>query len=145
MKQLSKLNLDDDFAAALRAEDAGRWELGREGDLEVWITLSPGDHPEERFTARLLWNTYPGDLPPSVLFVDPTNGSLGVPSAWPIAAGFRPPNDICATWTAEGYVAHPEWVGDKSKRLIIRGNVLLLIIRILQDELDRSFAGRFRQ
>lgn len=142
MSELSKLNLDDDFAEALRVEDGKRWVLERKGDLEVWVAVAPEGHLRERFTARLLWSTYPGDLPPSVLFVEPGAGCLRVPTAWPEAAGFRPPNDICATWTLEGYITHPEWKNDPTKHLVIRGNALLLVVRILQQELDCSFTKR---
>lgn len=144
MSQLSKLNLDDDFKEAIAAEDAGRWLLERKGDLEVWVTLSPEGHEKESFTARLAWVIYPGDWPPSVRFVDPATGSLDAPTAWPAGAGFRPPNDICATWTLEGYATHPEWKTDPSKRLVIRENALLLIIRTLQHELDCNFKRRHR-
>ncbi|MGH6956805.1 MAG: hypothetical protein ACREEW_09110 [Caulobacteraceae bacterium] len=143
MSALSKLNLDDDFQEALGVEDAQRWSLTRKNDLVVWVEVHPVDHPGERFTARLLWSEYPGDLPPSVMFVDPVTGSSAVRSAWPTGAGFRPPSDICATWTREGYQLHPEWLGDKSKRLVIRGNALLLVLRVLQHELDCNFTGRF--
>lgn len=142
MNALSKLNLDDDFVEAVAAEDAVRWRLARKGDLEVWVTLSPDGHEQEAFTARLAWEVYPGDWPPSVRFVDPSTGSLNAPTAWPAGAGFRPPNDICATWTSEGYTTHPEWKTDTNKRLVIRGNALLLIVRILQHELDCNFTGR---
>jgi hypothetical protein len=141
---LSKLNLDDDFKAAVEAGKAERWNIERKGDLEVWVTLSPEASPSESFTARLLWSTYPGDWPPSVLFVEPSTGRAGVPTAWPKGSGFRPPKDICATWTQEGYATHPEWKGDPSKRLVISGNALLLIVRTLQHELDCHFSGRHR-
>ena len=144
MSQLSKLNLDDDFAAATESPSASRWRPERKGDLEVWVTLSPDGHEQEMFTARLAWTEYPGDWPPSVLFVDPATADLRTPNAWPTGPGFRPPNDICATWTAEGYVTHPEWKTDKAKRLMIRGNALLLIAGILQHELDCHFTGRYR-
>lgn len=144
MSEVSKLNLDDDFAEALKADDAHRWALERRGDLEVWVTLAPDGHPDERFTARLLWTAYPGDWPPSVLFVEPQTGKLGVPSAWPMAPGFRPPNDICANWTREGYTTHPEWKADPAVRMAIRGNALLLSVRTLQHELDCGFTGRFK-
>ncbi|SCB55576.1 hypothetical protein GA0061098_104522 [Bradyrhizobium shewense] len=144
MSQLSKLNFDDDFSEAVAAEDAARWCLERKGDLEVWASLSPEGHEQELFTARLAWTQYPGDWPPSVRFVDPATGSLASPTAWPSGAGFRPPNDICANWTQEGYTTHPEWRTDPSKRLVIQGNALLLIVRILQHELDCNFAGRYR-
>ncbi len=144
MSEVSKLNLDDDFAEALKVEDARRWDLERKGGLEVWVTLAPEGHPAERFTARLLWTAYPGDLPPSVQFVEPSTGRLGVRSTWPMAPGFRPPNDICANWTLEGYAAHPEWKKDAATRLVIRGNALLLSVRNLQHELDCGFTGRFK-
>lgn len=142
MSSLSKLNLGDDFAEAQLTEDASRWNLERKGDLEVWATVYPIHRPNELFTARLTWLTYPGDLPASVTFVEPVTGRLGIATAWPKAAGFRPPTDICATWTAEGYIAHPEWKPDPSKRLRINGNALLLVLRILVHELDSSFEGR---
>lgn len=145
MSELSKLNLDDDFKGAVAAEDARRWQLERKADLEVWVTLSPDGHEEQTFTARLYWTVYPGDWPPSVRFLDPSTGSLDAPTGWPTGSGFRPPNDICATWTLEGYMTHPEWKTDPSKRLVIRGNALLLIVRILQHELDCNFTGRHRQ
>ena len=142
MSALSTLNLDDDFIEAQQTEDASRWSLERRGDLEVWATVHPDLVPEEFFTARLTWSAYPGDFPASITFVDPTTGQVGVATAWPKAAGFRPPTDICATWTYEGYVAHPEWKQDKTKRLQIRGNALLLVLRTLVHELDCSFQGR---
>lgn len=144
MSELSTLNLNDDFEEVLQVEEASGWSLERMGDLEIWATLSPCDHPIELFTARLVWTEYPGDFPASVTFVDPDSGLLGVPTAWPVAAGFRPPNDICANWTSEGYIAHPEWKGDRSKRLVITGNALLLSLRCLQHELDCTFTGRFK-
>lgn len=144
MSQLSKLNLDDDFKEAVAAEDAGCWLLERKGDLEVWVTLSPEGYEQESFTARLVWAVYPGDWPPSVRFVDPAIGRDDMPTAWPAGAGFRPPNDICATWTLEGYATHPEWRTDSSKRLVIRGNALLLILRTLQHELDCNYTARHR-
>lgn len=142
MSALSKLNLDDDFQEALGVEDAQRWSLSRKGDLVVWAEVHPIDQPGELFTARLLWTDYPGDLPASVIFVEPDTGRTGVPLAWPTGAGFRPPTDICATWTREGYQVHPEWLTDRSKRLVIRDNALLLVLRILQHELDCNFMGR---
>lgn len=144
MSELAKLALDEDFEEAIKAVDSDRWSLARKGDLEVWVTLSPESRPTEAFTARLLWTTYPGDLPPSVKFVDPATGRLGVPSAWPTGSGFRPPNDICANWCSEGYDTHPEWRTDAAIRLKIRGNALLMIVRVLKQELDVHCTGRHR-
>lgn len=139
---VAKLMLDEDFAA-MAADDAQRWRLERKGDLQVWVTLSPEGHEQEVFTARLAWTKYSDDWPPSVLFVDPATGAVNVPSAWPTGQGFRPPNDICANWTSEGFVTHPEWKADPTKRLNMHGNPLRFIVVTLQHELDCHFTGRF--
>jgi hypothetical protein len=68
-----------------------------------------------------------------------------LPSAWPQARGFRPTSfDICATWTREGFAIHPEWKTDPRYRWSSHGNVLLKMLRILQNELDESYGGRFK-
>lgn len=144
MSELSTLNMDDDLEEAASAAEPGSRRLERKGDLEIWVTLSPEGHEDESFTARLAWEDYPGDWPPSVLFVDPSTGRSDVPTAWPTGPSFRPPVDICATWTFEGYVTHPEWKGDRSKRLVIGDNAVLQFARILQHELDCNFTGRHR-
>lgn len=144
MSELAELALDEDFEEALKAPDSTRWSLTRKGSLEVWATLSPEGHVAEVFIARLVWSNYPGGLPPSVQFVEPETGRLGVPAAWPTGSGFRPPNDICANWCSEGYDTHPEWRTDRAIRLKIRGNALLMIVRLLKQELDINFAGRHR-
>lgn len=140
---LSKLNFADDLAAARKAPDASRWVLEHRGDLELWVTVSPDGHDAEKFVARLLWTEYPGDLPPSVKFVDPTTERLDVRSAWPIARAFRPDSfDICATWTAEGFTLHPEWRKDPTCRWPTDGNSILRSVRLLQHELDLTYQGR---
>ena len=139
---LSTLNLDDDLQEALDAPDAARWKLEKPGALEVWATLSPAGHPAEAFQARLLWRRYP-DEPPSLKFRDPATGRLDLPSAWPQVRGFRPSSlDACVTWTLEGMNLHAEWRNDPRYRWDPRGNVLLKVLRILQDELDQYFQGR---
>lgn len=142
MDEVSTLNLTDDIEAAKTTHVGRRWIVEDKGDGVIWVTTSPEECPDERFTARLAWATYPGVLPPSVLFVNAATGALGELSAWPKAAGFRPPNDICATWTAEGYSIHPEWRGDRSKRIKIDANPFLQFAGLMQQELDRSFDGR---
>ena len=92
MSALSKLNLDDDYQEALGVEDAQRSTLDREDDLVVRVGVSPIDHPGERFTARLVWTEYPGDLPPSVLFVEPATGSSASISGPSIASD--PPRQL---------------------------------------------------
>lgn len=130
-----------DFEDAKKADDASRWSFDHRGGLEVWVTVSPRDYESEQFIVRLLWTRYP-DEPPSVKFVDTKTGALGVAKAWPIARGFRPPSDICATWTLEGFLAHPEWKNDPLYKWDSHGNVLLKTMRILQEELDETYQGR---
>jgi len=143
-QELSALNLTEDFAKALACEDAVRWKLEQAGSLEVFASQSPAGHPNEVFQARLLWAVYPGK-PPSLKFRDPATGSLSLPAAWPQVRGYRPNSlDACANWCAEGFDHHPEWRNDARYRWDARGNVLLKVLRILQDELDNHYVGRFR-
>ena len=140
---LSKLNFADDLEEARQAEDARRWCIDHRGELELWVTVSPRGFDGDRFVARLFWSHYPAE--PSVKFVDPATGRLDMQSAWPQARGFRPTSfDICATWTAEGFGLHPEWAKSQY-HWDNSGNVLLKTLRTLQDELDQTYQGRFRE
>lgn len=142
--ELSKLNLDDDLVEALSCEDAARWKLHRADGLEVWVTVSPAADPRESFQARLLWTKYP-DNPPSLKFRDPATGTLDLPTAWPVVRGFRPGScDACVNWCSEGFDLHPEWRNDVRYQWKSDGNVLLKVIRTLQDEMDEHFQGRFK-
>ena len=106
--------------------------------------MSPAQAPGEVFQARLLWTVYPGQ-PPSLKFRDPATGRLDLPTAWPIVRGFRPQSlDACVNWCLEGFGLHPEWRTDPRYTWDSRGNVLLKVLRILQDELDHYFQGRHR-
>lgn len=141
-EQLSKLNLDEDLAQVLALPEASRWTIERAGALETWVTLSPAGASGEQFQARLLWSAYP-DRAPSLKFRDPATGRLDLTSAWPQATGLRPGSlDACVNWTAEGLALHPEWQGDLRYRWDSRGNVLLKVLRLLQETLDESFQGR---
>jgi hypothetical protein len=140
--ELSALNLEEDYTVVLRVEDAARWTLEHPDDLEVLATMSPAGAPEERYQARLLWASYPG-APPSLKFRDPATGRLDLPRAWPQAPGFRPSSlDACLSWTAEGQALHPEWARDPRYRWDPRGNVLLKVLRLLQEQLDDHYDGR---
>jgi len=144
VNDLSVLNLDDDFREASGAPDASRWQLQGAGPLEVWASMSPSSNPSEIFMARLLWAQYP-ELPPSLKFRDPATGRLDMPTAWPVVRGFRPASlDACVNWCAEGFNLHPEWRSDPRLCWDSRGNVLLKVLRILQEELNGHFQGRFR-
>ena len=141
---LSALNLADDFAQAVASEDAARWTLKKADPLEVWASMSPASAPGEVFQARLLWSTYPAQAP-SLKFRDPATGRLDMPTAWPLVRGFRPQSlDACVNWCLEGFELHPEWKTDRRYAWDPRGNVLLKVLRILQDELDNHFQGRCR-
>jgi hypothetical protein len=143
-QELSALNLQEDFEKALACEDAARWKLEKPGPLEIFAGMSPASHPDEVFQGRLLWSVYP-DQPPSLKFREPATGRLDLPTAWPQVRGFRPGSlDACVNWCAEGFALHPEWRNDSKLRWDLHGNVLLKVLRILQDELDDHFQGRFR-
>jgi hypothetical protein len=141
---LSALNLADDFTKALACEDAARWALEKAGPLEVWASMAPAPAPAEKFQARLLWSVYPGQAP-SLKFRDSDTGRLDMPTAWPMVRGFRPQSlDACVNWCLKGLALHPEWKTDHRYAWDPRGNPLLKVLRILQDELDQHFQGRFR-
>jgi hypothetical protein len=143
-QDISALNLGEDFAKALACEDAARWKLEKASPLEVLVSLSPAGHSDEVFQARLLWAAYPGQAP-SLKFREPTTGRLDIATAWPQVRGFRPANlDACVNWCSEGFAIHPEWRNDPNLRWDPRRNVLLKVLRTLQEELDTHYQGRFR-
>lgn len=142
--ELSKLNFEDDFQEILGLSDIDRWKLEKANDLEVLVTMYPVIKPEERFKVRFAWKIYP-DKPPLMKFCDMLTGQLDNPKAWPILPGFRPTSlDACVNWCEEGFLLHPEWNNDPLYRWDLRGNVLLKVMRILQNELDTKFQGRFQ-
>lgn len=144
MVSVSELNLEDDFQKVLACDDAKRWKLEKPSSLEVFASMSPASTPTEVYQARLLWKTYPED-PPSLKFRNLETGSLTDPTAWPQIRGFRPANlDACVNWCAEGFDLHPEWRNDPKWRWDSRGNVLLKVLRILQDEFDEYYTGRYK-
>lgn len=140
--ELSVLNLEEDFKKVLAHPDAERWNLEKPGPLEVWAIMSSARMPHELFQARLLWEVYPG-APPSLKFRDPATGRIDLPTTWPKVRGFRPTSlDACVNFCVEGFNLHPEWRNDARYRWDPRGNALLKVLRILQDELDNYFEGR---
>lgn len=142
--ELSKLNLQDDFAEAGQVPEASRWKLEIREELEILVTMSSAKAPGEAFQARLKWNKYP-EQAPSLKFRDPATGRIDLPQAWPQARGFRPQSlDACVNWCAEGFQLHPEWKNDSRWRWNPSGNPLLWVLRQLQEELDEYFQGRFK-
>jgi hypothetical protein len=142
--ELSELNLKDDFQEVLGLEEASIWKLEKPGPLEIWCTLSSLKAPGDLFQVRLLWISYPDDAP-SLKFREPTSGRLDVPNAWPVVPGFRPSSlDACVNWCSEGFALHLEWRNDGRYSWRSDGNVLLKVLRILQEQLDDNYGGRFK-
>lgn len=142
--ELSALNFESDLKDALSCEDASRWKVEKLGTLEVLISLSPRSYPNEIFQARLLWVKYPED-PPSLKFRNVATGRIDLPTAWPVIRGFRPTSlDACVNWCLEGFNLHPEWKNDPHRRWDSKGNVLLKVLRYLQDEFDNHYTGRYK-
>lgn len=133
----------DELPSGSDRESADTWSAELMGPLEVWVTFIPAQHATERFCARIAWDRYP-DNAPSVLFRDPETGRLDVPHAWPTGGPFRPMIGLCVNYTREGFRLHPEWVTDARLRWRTDGNVLLKVIRLMQDSFDHEYAGRHR-
>lgn len=134
--------LRHDVGAIAQAEDADRWRVQLVGPFEVWVTLAPMIAPTESFQGRFIWDRYP-DAPPSLVFREPATGRIDLPRAWPTGGPFRPMTGLCVSYTKEGFGMHPEWVSDPTCRWSPAGNVMLKVIRLLQEDFDTSFAGRY--
>jgi hypothetical protein len=125
---VSKAIFEQDLAEVLSAPDRSRWEIEHGADLEVFVTACPSKAPNEKFQARFAWTVYPTE-PPSFKFRDPATKRLDLITAWPEVHGYRPGVfDACVNWSAEGFVAHPEWKNDPNIRWTPTGNVLLKVI-----------------
>lgn len=142
MDAVSALNLAEDVAEVLTTKDAAHWTIQHVAPDVVVAAMSPIDHPGETFMSRWRWVVYPGD-PPSLKFQDIATGRLDLTSAWPLFPGSRPGSfDTCVNWTAEGFGLHAEWKTDPNLRWTSDGNVLLKVLRILQEKLDTEYQGR---
>src|SRR5437867_2828376 len=134
--EFSKLAFDEDLKETLAIEDAKRWTIERAGDLEIYVTAWPLSKPEEEHQARFRWTSYPSE-PPSYKYRDPATGRFDLVTAWPVVQGYRPSNfDACVNWSAEGFVAHPEWKCDANVRWNPKGNAILRVLRYMQRDLD---------
>jgi len=118
-----------------------RWSARLVGPREVHVDLVPVTQQGELFRARLFWDQYP-DAAPSIVFCDVASGRSDVPRAWPTGGPFRPMTGLCVNYTREGFALHPEWVRDPRLRWRTDGNVLLKVVRLLQDDLDNYYSGR---
>jgi hypothetical protein len=139
----SQLRLDRD-SAAVRAflESEGGALIRRSADPAglYWAQIQPPDSSLNAFVARLVWSVYP-DRAPSLLFARQVGGPTDDARAWPAAAGYRAPNDVCKPFTAEGQALHPDWAtgihawrGD--------GNPFLYVVETVQADIDRAAGAR---
>ena len=138
------LALQDDFGSLPAFKDrqpTDTWSAVLAGPLEVLSTFTPAANIAERFCARMQWDRYP-DHPPSVLFEEAVSRCVDVAASWPIGGPFRPMIGLCVNYTREGFALHPEWAADPRLRWTTQGNVLLKVIRYLQDAFDHEFVGR---
>lgn len=142
MSSLGHLLFERDLAALSEVPGADRWAVEQAGNLAVRAAVSPRSAPDERFYVKLEWKDYPGRLPASVVFLDPETGQKGSNRCWPNILGVRPPNDICACWTTEGFIAHPEWLPDPAMAWNPGDNPILTQLRYLQHEMDHNYQGR---
>ncbi|MBV8861857.1 MAG: hypothetical protein JO082_14360 [Mycobacterium sp.] len=134
----STIRLDEDHSAVklLLAHEGGRLvKRGTDPTGLYWALLQPSTPASAPFIARINWTVYP-DRPPSILFADQIGGQTGVVSAWPAAAGYRAPNDICKPFTAEGHAVHPEWKTGHH-RWRNEGNPFLFVVETLLDDINR--------
>ncbi len=129
----SRLRLIADAeAVAVFATSLGGELVRRTEDPEglYWLRLVNGDNA---FLARIEWRIYP-DAPPSVLFAAEPGGTTGDLRAWPRAAGYRAPGDICKPFTSEGHALHPEWAGSWRRD----GNPFLWVSETIHDDIVRG-------
>lgn len=140
----TQLNLRQDSRAVAEfiAENEGSVACDCNERGIYWLTLRPRSAPSERFVVRVAWERYP-PAPPSVKFATEIQGRLDVTAAWPLVDGYRPGNfDICRPFTAEGYVAHPEWRTNAERWPAEGGNPFLWVAQTLQYDLDNRYHGR---
>jgi len=126
--------------AEFLAEHAGRLVRDEDDPSIYWLDMRPRSAPDERYYPRLVWRAYP-QAAPSVLFAEGICGALGVVRAWPQITGYRPPNDICEPFTAEGFALHPEW-NTGPDAWPTEGNPFLWVVETLQFDLDNGYSGR---
>jgi hypothetical protein len=106
-----------------------------------WAVIQPTDPDSAAlFVARIHWTVYP-DRAPSVLFATEVDGPTTELRAWPAATGYRPPNDICKPFTAEGQALHPEWATG-AQAWPTDGNPFLFVVENLHDDINRVRGAR---
>jgi len=138
----SLLNLESDQVAVEKflKENDGHLMRDEANPALYWLSMRPRSAPSERYHVRVLWTSYP-DAAPSILFSDGVGGALGVMHAWPVIPGYRPPNDICKPFTAEGFSLHAEWQSGPDA-WPTDGNPFVWVAEVLQNDLNTHYTGR---
>jgi len=139
----SRLRLDRDVPAVQAELESCGGELVRRNEDPAglfWAVLQPVNRDRAPFIARIQWTVYP-DREPSVLFALSIGGPTTDLAGWPAAQGYRPPNDICKPFTAEGQALHAEWrTGVHAWRA--DGNPFLFVVQTLWGDIDRVDGAR---
>ena len=138
---LLNLQHDQEAVAELLAKHEGDLNCSEAKSGVYWVTLRPCSAPEERYYARIAWESYPFG-PPSIKFGDSIGGSLVVNAAWPVIPGYRTGSfDICKPMTKEGYLLHPEWA-QGSTAWVSDGNPFVWVVELMQFHMDNEYQGR---
>jgi hypothetical protein len=122
------------------AQHGGHLVRDEDDQSIYWLDLRPCSAPAERYYVRVAWSAYP-HAAPSVLFATGVGGALGQSRSWPQIPGYRPPNDICKPFTAEGFALHQEWAAGPDA-WPTDGNPFLWVAETLQYDLDNGYSGR---
>jgi len=139
----SALNLEQDEpeVAVFLEENGGRLDPDDEDGSVFWLTMRPQSQPQERYYARLQWDSYPYK-PPSIKFADAIGGSLTVTRAWPRITGYRPGSfDVCRPISREGFALHSEW-NQGATAWPVEGNPFLWVAQTMQFHMDNEYDGR---
>lgn len=138
----SRLALEDDLPEVVET-------LSRHGGEVIQDEVNPllfrlklrAEADGEVFYARVEWFSYPHQEP-SVRFVSGAGADHGAATDWPLCPGYRPgSDDICRSFTREGFVAHPDWRGGPEDWRS-DGNKFLDVAMEVQNDLNFEYQGR---
>jgi hypothetical protein len=139
----SQLSLERDLPPAeeFLATVGGRLvRLEQDVPGTYWAILQPQNQLATPFTLRMIWAVYPHRAP-SLHFAVELGGPTSAATSWPAAEGYRAPNDVCKSFTAEGQQLHPEW-GSGPHAWRATGNPLLYVLETVQRDIDRTEGRR---
>ena len=134
---------DEQLREVASLPEASRWVIERDTTVELGLTvvMHSSRKPDDHYKARIRWTNLFG--PFSLKFIDMNTGSDCAPTAWPVCAGFSPPNLFaCLTLTKEGHDHHPEWKNNPATRFPETDAPVQLALVSLQAHLDTTYQGR---